>query len=432
MDKKAYFLAAMKAKLFGKLKWIVSAFCNTKDSEASLKDNYFLKIIQLPTGVFYLDENLQQVPLEGTTVGEPPYSARERVDIKAGEIENLGIDANVSYGNILFNYAVLIHPFGSKISFQDGKIDGAALEGSVVATMVSDPEEGTPEDPNVIYVKDYHKMCAALRLMRELSFIFTKSASVGTMVPPPWLAEYKGQLIAERKDRLNDPAVLAEIAGLLAKRYKEWIKGTDAEDFLLSSKSINVTSMKKYLMYGAEAGFSKGVNVEFIANSLYEGLELEKFPAYMDGQRAGSHNRGSETMLGGVEVKGILRALGNIAVTQEDCGTTVGRSYFITEQNKKQFVKYSLQTPNGPVKIRTALDMEQYVGKNVILRTPEFCHGEYTDFCSHCVGQVLADNPTGISLAVTAEGSAFVGMFMKAMHGKALALQEIELDELYS
>jgi hypothetical protein len=55
-----------------------------------------------------------------------------------------------------------------------------------------------------------------------------------------------------------------------------------------------------------------------------------------------------------------------------------------------------------------------------------FCRLEKTDYCKACVGQRLAENPTGLSAAISEYGSAFLSIYMAAAHGKALVTAKLD------
>ena len=79
-----------------------------------------------------------------------------------------------------------------------------------------------------------------------------------------------------------------------------------------------------------------------ITKSLAEGWDITKFPEMMDGSRAGSYSRGAETMLGGEQVKWLLRTSSNMRITQKDCGSRLGYRMQVTPTTIKQLVGFSI------------------------------------------------------------------------------------------
>lgn len=69
------------------------------------------------------------------------------------------------------------------------------------------------------------------------------------------------------------------------------------------------------------------------------------------------------------------------------------------------------------------------IGKNVMVRSPQFCQLKKTDYCACCMGPRLSLNPTAASTAVSGMGSEMMLLYMKAAHAKGLSLAELDLDE---
>ncbi len=165
--------------------------------------------------------------------------------------------------------------------------------------------------------------------------------------------------------------------------------------------------------------------MDLIDNSLSEGWNVEKFPSMMDSLRAGSYNRGAETMLGGEAVKWLLRASSNMVITKADCGTKLGLGMVVDKKNIYKLPGFSVVTEQGHQKITSAEDAQQYLGKHIMLRSPMFCSLDKTDYCATCVGDRLSVNPTALSSAISEYGSTFMLISMKAMHGKSLETQRM-------
>jgi hypothetical protein len=245
------------------------------------------------------------------------------------------------------------------------------------------------------------------------------------MTVNPEIYKLRAKLLEENKDRLHDPAVIAKIDAELVKADKEWIKGDPAENFLLGGKAFNVVRRKLYLQMGAEMGLEEGTDVVNIPTSLSEGWDITKFPAMNNSLRAGSFNRGAQTMLGGESVKWLLRASSNMTVAKDDCGSKLGVELVVKEEDKNNWVGFSVVGTQAPIKI-TEENFGQYLGKTVLKRSPMYCKLDKTDYCAVCVGDRLAANPTALSSAISEYGSAFLSLFMAAAHGKALLLAHMD------
>lgn len=430
MDKRSYFLAAMKAEEFRRTAWVQSAFALVReDPERWRTDNYPYRIVQMPTGMFFVNpENREELlPIEGAKAGEPIFRAGEWVTILKSEVPNLDKDrATVTYGNLLANFTSIIWPFGpTKMKYIEGEMRASDIEKKILPRFKNTPKEGEARDDRFIYVDEYLKFANSMFYLGSLAQLFVPAGSRKAMTVDPKVYELRKKLVAENKDRLHDPAVIAKIDAELVKHDKEWIKGDPAEHFLLSGKAYNIVRKKLFLQMGAEMGLDESQTVDYIQPSLAEGWDISKFAAMNNSLRAGSFNRGAQTMLGGESVKWLLRASSNMSVTAEDCGSKLGNEVILSDDNKARYYGFSIVGNNGPIKINEE-SAGQYLGKRLMVRSPMYCKMPKTDFCAVCVGDRLAANPNALSAAVAAYGSAFLSLFMASAHAKALLLTKMD------
>ena len=133
-------------------------------------------------------------------------------------------------------------------------------------------------------------------------------------------------------------------------------------------------------------------------------------------------------LLGGVEVKWLLRASGNINVTVDDCGSTMGILRTLTADDVKKVIGYSIVTPKGSITLEDEAQVGAYLGKAVFMRSSMYCKLPFTDYCKRCIGPKLANTPYALSSAVSAYGSAFLLASLGAAHSKAIAVADMDLN----
>jgi len=412
--------------------WVISAFSLVKEApDAWKKDPYPFRIVQTPSGHMFVDPQSggQLSPIDGTAGDAPPFQIKDKIQLKAGQVENLSKDIETTYGNLLFNYTSVIWPFGRKIDYMEGKVTASQMESIILERLADDPQEGdplpkSPPQSSPIYVSEYLKFADSMFYLAGFTQLCVPGATRKTMTAAPGIQQLKEKLLEENKDRLHDPAVIAKIQQELIAYDRAYLKGDPGENFMITKKAFEVVRSKLFGMHGAETGLEEGVDVTLIKNSLSQGWDIEKFPEMNNSLRAGSFNRGAQTMLGGESVKWLLRASSNIGVTQEDCGTRLGNVVDVTEDNHSRLVGFWLINGKDDTLVEEGAS-GAYLGKRVVVRSPMFCKLDKTDYCSRCVGKRLADNPTGLSSAVSEYGSAFLGIFMKAAHGKQLTLAKM-------
>lgn len=428
MDKLEFFMRAMAAEEYRRRAWVVGAFALVREGPDDwMKNPYAYRVVQTPTKYFFVDpENENQLTaIDGGVPGKPLFSFADRIKLKAGQVPNLTKDVETTLGNVLLNYVTLVYAFGGKVPFQTGRVSPSQLEKLIVRLITDLPEEGAVRDPKLLYTDEYIRFANGCFFLTGLTQLCVPATTRKTMLPAEGIVELRTKLIEENRERLHDPAVIAAIDAKLVQHDRDWIKGDRGEGFLISKKSFEVVRKKLYSMHGAEVGLGEGNSVTLIERSLSEGWDIDKFPAMNDSLRAASYNRGALTMLGGESVKWMLRASSNIVISMDDCGTEVGEVVVVTNENHKKLASFYLVGNKGPIHV-TDETSKDYVGKTVILRTPQYCKLLLTDYCSKCCGDRLADSPAAVSAAVASVGSTFMGIYMAAAHGKALTVAELD------
>lgn len=428
-----YYLHAIRSGAYKRVDWIRAAFCLIQEApEAYKEDPYPYRIVQQTNGVFFINPekeyNLEKI--DDATVGQELLKPGMRISLSKDSLENVGKDLETTVGNVLLNAIVLIYPFGKLFPFQEGKVNVKQIEKLILAKLEDDPKDPTERKPGHLYVQDYLKYTEAMGLIREIVDIFVPGASKGSMTPPPGVVEYRNKLLKENADRLSDPAVVADIDAKLVEYDKAYLKDDDdAQGFMLSPKMQKEVRRKLFLTVGGQSGMSDGVETTLVPNSLSEGNDVSLLPVLNSTARAGSYNRGHQTMNGGAQFKRTLRAASNSSVTVHDCGTKVGKPIIIPANDKDAYLGFSVITPKGTVEL-TEENISQYLNQVVQLRSPQYCKAEKTDYCQVCSGKRLSLHPTAVAVAVSDIGSTFLYLFLKKMH--VSGMDNVKLDIMSS
>jgi hypothetical protein len=431
MNRLAFFLAAMKAELYRKRAWVFSAFTMIQEGPDDWrKDPYAYRIVQTPSGHFFVDPNngLKLTPLDDAPIGQAPFFIKDRIQLKAGDVINLSKSVETNYGNLLANCITLVYPFGNKIPYITGRFMPSDLESLILPRLQDTPASNVERNPKWIYVDEYLKFADAMFFIDEFASMCVPAATEKSLTQAPGTIELRNELVNQYKDRLHTGEVGAIIAKKLQEHDRKWLGDDDSTNFMISKKSYEVVRSKKFLMLGAEAGLSDGVNIDLIQKSLIEGWDVNKFPSMNNILRAGSYNRGHQTMLGGESVKWLLRASSNINITVDDCGTNLGRRIYLNDANSKRYLNFTINGVDGPIKLTDEV-LPTYLNSWVLVRSPMYCWLDKTDICKCCAGPRLAENPTGASSAISDYGSTMMLLYMKAAHGKALTLARMNYKE---
>ena len=85
-------------------------------------------------------------------------------------------------------------------------------------------------------------------------------------------------------------------------------------------------------------------------------------------------------------------------------------------------------TENGIVKIE---NIQDYIGKTVILRTPQCCKNEF-GICSICAGEYMSKYPNGVSILVTDISGNLLNASLKRMHASKSVSMKFNISEALS
>ena len=433
MNRIEYFYKATDHQLHTKRAWVLSAFSIIQeDPEEWKKDPYPYRLVQTLAGIYYVNPaNTQElIKIDDAKPAEPLLLFSEPIAVPKGRYHNVTKDIQTCVGNVFFNLCTILPNFKSKLPFIKGEINIDNLEDWIAKRLVSDEELTTK--PDGISVSSYINFVNSFNYLTEFNQICTQGVTLAVITPPKGIKEFKKSLYEKYKDSLDNPTTIARIDAELVEFDKQHLKGDPGEKFLISGKSRNIVRKKMFLSYGTEAGLGTepGAN-GIIKNSLYEGWEIDKFPEMNNILRAGSFNRGAETMLGGEAVKWLFRASSNIQIHDTDCGARIGVRVNVNHNQLNKLIGMNVITQSG-YKGVTEEDVNTYLGKKVMVRSPMYCKLEKTDYCKVCVGERLAKSPNSASVAVTSYGSTLMLIFMKAMHGKQLKLTKANLDMILS
>lgn len=438
MNKREYFLTALAAETYRRKDWVISCFSVVKEKKG---EDYPFKLFHTEDGYFFLspavlktdglmpgilpDPGYMQVKIDDAEPNEPLLRFKEPLQLFPEEMPNLSYKVKTTYGNCLFNWMVLVYAFGSKFPYQEGEIKAKALEKVIEAKIENDPENPSERREDVFYVSEYKRFVDAMFALVGFTQLCVPSATEKSLTTDPRIPELRRQLLEKNKDRLNDPAVIAEIERELIAMDKEWLKGDPAEGFY-DDKGYSVKRKKLYLMHGIESGFKDNGEFELIENSLDEGWDITKLPSMVNSLREGSYNRGAQTALGGEAAKFLGRVFQNAVISEEDCGSTLGWTYQITSKNVGDFVGLFEIKAGRPVEI-TEERKDSLIGKAIMVRGPMFCKTEAPRFCATCMGKKISVSPTSLTMHAVSVGTRIMSSMMAAMHGKKLDTAPYEI-----
>lgn len=460
MNKKQWFIEAIKNGSFLRKEWCISIFSITKsasrresdDAEitgslssdlhytstsewSETKYDYTIGYIWngdvLEDVVFYIRD--EAIAIDDYKFNkknpEPPFRINEPVNLSKGDLVNLDANVKTTYGRALANQLLLCYPFRDIIPYINKRFDLGTVEGIIENKLTSNPPEGEPRDPSIIYVEDYKKLTKSAGMIAGLTQISVPGASRTSMTPPPGIDKLKKELLEKYKDDIDNPVTVLKIEEELIKAIKEHIKGDTSEGFLISGKSVNVILKKSFGSVGHMNSFKdSGEEGKFVTRSLSEGMSLDDLTQLINNSREGSYDRGAETALGGYEVKRMLEVTQNMKVDEKDCGDKNGYDILVTEENIPFIADANMIDKGKVVPLNREL-LSSKIGKVVKIRTPYYCRAPDGNVCNVCIGQKYANRPTSLPTALSGVGSTFMGIFMASMHAKVANYSRYDLEK---
>lgn len=437
MKKRDFFIEAVNNGAYRYKAWVFNMFTQTQPTDGEEvpyqlhrgETHYYFYPGDTRSG-----SGLDSVSIDDVDINQPPFSFKEKVVLKAGDIPNLHHDITSTYGNLLFNCVALVYPFGDKIDYVEGRVNIKDIEKQIEKRLVSDPSHRKSGDytvPNPITVSEYLNYTDALLSLEGYSQLCVPSATRRALSTDPAVKQRKDELFEKYKDKLHDPAIVAKIEKELIAMDKKWLEGDLSQGFYATAenKSYGIVRKKMFLMLGREAPF--GTDPVTVKNALSEGWDLDKLPSMVNTLREGSYKRGAETQLGGEASKTINRMFQNTRITQEDCGSLLGMEEVLDEKIAKLYVGFYYIQGKTVVKI-TDENVNGLIGKRIILRSPMFCKTPRANFCKTCMGESNSQNPTGLASLAHSVGSKMMDLSMQAAHGKELKTVPFSIKRSFS
>lgn len=450
MKKLDFYIDALKAGVYRKKDWVISAFSVTEDPDpppaehaVSMTDGvsntvvgphlYSIRHRTHSTEVYVpTSAGNEWVEISDCVPYTPLFYPGDPLQVTPEMIPNCKEPVDSTYGDLLFNWIVLVEPFGSRIDYQVGPVKIGSIERMIAKRLVDDPEiSGVEPTDDQIPVKMYMRFGRCVGALAGYTQLFVPTFSAKALQTDPAVKARRTELLEENADRLRDPVVVAKIQNELIAMDKAWLQDDPSEGFLLSNKTWGTARKRMFLIHGPEAGFDEGGNAELVVNSLEEGWDTTKLVAMFNSARAGSYYRGALTALGGEAVKFFMRVFQNVNISVDDCGSKLGKYRQIEKGQGAYYAGLWEITPNGPVLLdeARAIAME---GKSILTRSPQYCKVSSTDFCAKCVGAALAAIGNAIGAESVSVASQFMDIMMASAHAKELKTARLDLKTAFT
>ena len=348
-----------------------------------------------------------------------PLLLSDTVDLKKGDL-NIVEDGTYYLGDILLNYLMIIYPLGNVIPFT------AKLLYSKVEDYIS------YELGKSVSIVEYEKFVEGCDLLQQLADFFVTSSTDKSISPAPGIEEFKTKLYKEARekygDRLDtDIKLVVYIENQLVEYDRAYMKDDPTYNVVVNEKVLSNARKNLYGTIGTEIGMD-GKVAPIVENSLLEGYpeDNKQLAALYNSSRKGSIMRGHMTQFTGADADITSRVLNAITVELTDCNTPDTLSVLLTQSNYDEYINYYIMI-NGKPLMLNPVNVKEYIGKTVQVRTYLGCKLGNNKYCSTCSGRQGEDNKK-IAIVLSTENNAiFTNGSMKAMHDKTLKLVEYSL-----
>jgi hypothetical protein len=434
MNKSLFYKQALLGGAYMRKDWVLSAFAVTRRDAQEVEAVLFdIRYNRESTEVYVANGEGQA---EWVSIQDHPpmtalFVAGHELQVNPEDIVNCKASVSSTYGDLLFNYIALVHPFEDRIPYQVGPVKIRAIE-AIIATKLCNNKEiaGVEPQPDQIPVWMYMKYGRCMGALAGYTQLFVPTLTAKSLTTDPKVMVRRAELLEEHKDRLHDPVVVSKIQDELIQMDRDWIKGDPSEGFFISGKSFNTARKRMFVIHGPEAGFNEGSNAELVVNSLNEGWDTTKLPAMFNSSRAGSFYRGALTALGGEAVKFFMRVFQNTNIGEDDCKSKLGLNRFI-DPNRLGYFEGLWEITKDGVELLTKERLQEVAGKTILTRSPNYCKTGHTDYCAKCCGERLAANPYGVGAENTAVASMFMGIMMASAHAKELKTARLDFKKAF-
>lgn len=436
MRKIDFFKEAVKAGCYRSKAWLISAFAVTReDLDEYKKDPYPYRIVQTPTGFFFVKPGTTELErIEDAVLNQPLFSFKDEIEVDSEICKNVSGTIKTKLGQLLVNLICIVNAFGKKLPYQEGKVEVRTIENKIAPALQDTPENGAQREENVIYVDEYIKFVDSLSFLQGLAQLCVWTFTEKNIQKPKGIDEFKRELVKKYGDKLHDPVELAKFEGELKAFDAAYLSDDPSLGIFMSGKGLNVARKKMFLTMGAGESFDQKQHVDPIINSLSDGwpTDPESLTNMFNTVRVASYARGTETVNGGVASKVLLRSANNFKIQNVDCGTKIGILRNLNRNNIKKLVGREVLVNGEWILVADESSAKQYQDKAIIVRSPMYCKLDGDNLCSHCAGERLASNPLGISMTLTEISAIIILTSLKKMHGTVLSTAKMDIATTFS
>lgn len=264
------------------------------------------------------------------------------------------------------------------------------------------------------------------------STLYNAGLTVSMMLPDAKFDEFRKKELDKVRQKVietGDIALLQEAEQKIIAFAKDYYKDDDMMEMFQSKVKASFDNEFKNLNITMGALPTLDGRPTFVFDSLADGISPKYLPELVQTGAGGALARGLFTAKAGALFKDIVNSLQSIKGIKGDCGTTKGKK--INTSDKQDLLNRYVISGGKSVLI-TSENVDKYLNKDIVIRTPMHCKMKNGHFCSHCIGELpfMLTGRDEITLGMMTADAAtgILNMFMKATH--ALGADVFIIDDL--
>ena len=269
-------------------------------------------------------------------------------------------------------------------------------------------------------------------LLHWLAGVLSSTVTQAFIKPNKEVEKKRAEVIKKYKDGIDkhDINVINKVEKEMCDFAKEILKDDSGMELYDSGQlSFNNNYKNNFIFKGAARDIIKN-KVDFIPQSFSNGFDIKHIPLMSNGLVFAEYQKGVKTQTSGYMGKRIMALLQMMQVDEPgtDCGTKNPIPFLITERNKStNYYVYIVE--DGKLKLLTPENINDYVGKTVMLRSPMSCISP-GKICSKCAGEIFYKlDITNIGFFASTISYRFLNYSMKLKHDVSVKLSHVHPDK---
>ena len=270
----------------------------------------------------------------------------------------------------------------------------------------------------------------------RLSSMYNASLTDTMLSPGAKFRAYRDQEFDKVRDQIiahRDVALFDKTRDKVIEFAKQFFKDDDMIELYESkgkSKWTGDFTAMQIALGGVASIISDKPNM--ILTALSDGIPFSASSIMANTAMSGAVDRGKLTALAGEQYKNITNATQSIMGYIGDCGSDLGVT---VNYNKKILLynKFVINKDKSLTKI-TSKNVDKYIGKDILIRSPFTCKVKNGNFCSTCTGTTPFDSTKSASvnfgMYINDLASDLMNLFMSSSHD--LVIQVFNIGDLNS